>query len=134
MTDKKIEIKVHGLICDPSAKSFILNIKNHNDYNSCTKYTIQGKYINEQICFPSVNTDFILRTDEDFINYKYINYQTGETILNDVPNFKPVTEVPLDYMHLVCLGVVKKLILLWHIGPNSVRLSNHMRQMRNQKC
>jgi len=32
-------------------------------------------------------------------------------------------------MHLVCLGVVKKLILLWHIGPSSVKLSNRMKQI-----
>lgn len=32
-------------------------------------------------------------------------------------------------MHLVRLGVVKKLILLSHIGPSSVKLSNHMKQM-----
>jgi len=45
-------------------------------------------------------------------------------------------------MHLVCLGVVKKLILLWHIGPNSVKLSNRMKQiisdalisLRNIQC
>ncbi|XP_039307974.1 uncharacterized protein LOC120358295 [Solenopsis invicta] len=111
---QRVEIKIHGLICDAPAKSFILNIKNHNGYNSCTKCTIQGKYINGRVCFPTEN--FALRTDEDFRNYKY-DHQIGETILNSIPNFKPVTDVPLDYMHLVCLGVVKKLILLWHIGP-----------------
>ncbi|XP_071580030.1 uncharacterized protein [Temnothorax nylanderi] len=126
---QKIEIKIHGFICDAPAKSFILNTKSHNGYNSCTKCTIQGKYINGRICFPSVNTDFVLRTDEDFINHKYNDYQTGETILNNIPNFKPVTGVPLDCMHLVWLGVVKKIILLWHDGPSSVKLSNHMKQM-----
>jgi len=124
-----VEIKIHGLICDAPAKAFILSIRNHNGYNSCTKCTIRGKYINGRICFPTANIHFPLRTDEDFINHKYYDYQIGETILNNIPNFKPVTDVPLDYMHLVCLGVVKKLILLWHIGPNSVKLSNRMKQI-----
>jgi len=31
---------------------------------------------------------FALRTDENFINHKYNDYQTGETILNNIPNFK----------------------------------------------
>jgi len=35
----------------------------------------------------------------------------------------------LYYMHVVCLGVVKKLILLWHIGPRLIRLSSHMKRM-----
>ena len=33
-----------------------------------------------------------------------------------------VTQVPLDYMHLVCLGVMKKLLLLWVRGPLKCRL------------
>jgi len=72
-----------------------------------------GKYINGRVCVPTANTHTALRTDEDFINHKYNDYQTGEMILNSIPNFKPVTDVLLDYMHLVCLGVVKKLILFW---------------------
>lgn len=28
------------------------------------------------------------------------------------------------YMHLVCLGVMRKLILLWFTGPLNIRLSN----------
>lgn len=128
---QKIEIKI-DLICNTPAKSFVLNIINFNGYSSCTKCTIRGKYINGRTCFFSENNNFILRTDEDFINHKYNNYQIGETILTNIPNFKPVTAVSLDYMHLICLGIVKKLILLWHNGPSSVKLSNQMKQM-NQK-
>lgn len=36
-------------------------------------------------------------------------HHTGHTILQKIPNLGLVTEVPLDYMHLICLGVVKKL-------------------------
>lgn len=120
---------MHGLICDAPAKAFVLNVKNYNGFNSCTKCTIEGQYINGRVCFPTTNTHFTLRTDENFINNKYKDYQMGETILSNIPNFKPVTDVPLDYMHLVCLGVVKKLILLWHIGPASVKLSNNIKKM-----
>lgn len=80
---QRVEIKVYGLICDAPAKAFILNIRNHNGYNSCTKCTIQGKYINGRVCFPTVNTQFALRTDEDFIYHRYNDYQTGETILKN---------------------------------------------------
>ena len=33
-----------------------------------------------------------------------------------------VSQVPLDYMHLFCLGVTKKLVLLWLEGRNVWRL------------
>jgi len=41
-----------------------------------------------------------------------------------VPQFKPVTNVPLDYMHLICLGIVRKLIYLWLEGDLEYRLQS----------
>lgn len=43
--------------------------------------------------------------------------------MHSIPHFGIVSNVPLDDMHLVCLGVAKKLITLWLSGqPLSVRL------------
>lgn len=116
-----IKVKLFGLICDAPAKSFVLNVKGHTGFNSCTKCTIKGKYINGRVCFP--NTSYSLRTDELFARNAYKNFQTGYSVLNNIPEFLPITHTSLDYMHLVCLGVVKKLLLLWIKGPLSVRLS-----------
>jgi len=41
-----------------------------------------------------------------------------------VPHFKPVTNVPLDCMHLICLGIVRKLIYLWLEGDLEYRLQS----------
>lgn len=41
-------------------------------------------------------------------------YHNGVSILEDIPNLDMVTNFPLEYMHLICLGVVKKLLLnIW---------------------
>lgn len=122
----RVAINLHGLICDAPAKAFVLAVKNHTGYNSCTQCTIRGDYINGNVCFPATNLNNALRTDQDFESNKYDDYQTGDTILKQIPNFGLVSSVPLDYMHLVCLGVVKKLILLWIKGPRSVRLSQQL--------
>jgi len=53
----------------------------------------------------------------------YKNFQVCNSILNNIPGFLPISKTPLDYMHLVCLGVVKKMILLWIKGPLRVRLN-----------
>ena len=42
--------------------------------------------------------------------------------LTGIPPFKQiefglVSKFPLNYMHLVCLGVVKRLLILWVKGP-----------------
>lgn len=115
-----IKVKLFGLICDAPAKSFILCTKGHTGFYSCTKCTIKGKYLNGRVCFP--NAQYSLRTDDIYAINGYKNFQTGYSIVNNIPSFLPITNTPLDYMHLVLLGVVKKLILLWTKGPLSVRL------------
>lgn len=66
---------------------------------------------------------YSLRKDELFIINAYKDFQIGFSILNNVPKFLPLTNTPIDYMHLICLGVVKKIILFWMKGPFSVRLN-----------
>lgn len=117
-----IKIIFFNLICDAPAKSLVLCVKGHNGYNSCAKCTIKGQYIKCRMSFSSEETH-PLRRDDLFLMNTYKNFQTGYSILNDIPGFLPITGTSLDYMHLVCLGVVKKLILLWTKGPFSVRLS-----------
>lgn len=124
--DKIITITLFGLICDAPAKAFALCIKGHTGFYSCTKCTIKGKYIHNRICFPSTTFPCNLRTDELFTANVYKNFQTGYSILNNIPRFLPISHTPLDYMHLLCLGVIKKLILLWIKGPYSVRLNSRL--------
>lgn len=34
-----------------------------------------------------------------------------------------VSQIPLDYLHLVCLGVMRRMLQLWIRGPKNIRLS-----------
>jgi len=120
--NKLINIKMYGLICDAPAKSFVLCTKGHTGYYSCSNCIIKDSYINNRICFPLYTTesevngdsdeiiDFSdLRTDLEFKNNDYADtYQHSISILNNIPQFGLISNVPLDYMHLVCLGAIKK--------------------------
>ncbi|XP_032686443.1 uncharacterized protein LOC116851274 [Odontomachus brunneus] len=117
-----INISLFALICDAPAKFFALCIKGHTGFYSCTKCLVKGKYTNGRICFP-YEKNYPLRTDELFALNAYQNFQISFSILNNIPKFLPLTNTPLDYMHLICLGVMKKMILLWMKGPLSVRLN-----------
>lgn len=33
-----------------------------------------------------------------------------------------ISQIPLDYMHLVCLGVMKRMLQLWVKGNKNIRL------------
>lgn len=117
--DVLYKVYIHSIICDAPAKSFLLKIKGHTGYFSCTKCTQEGEFLNGRICFPETKNN-ILRTDEAFIRYEYDEFHQGQSILLNIPNFKqPITRVCLDYMHLICIGVLKKIIKLWLEGkPN----------------
>lgn len=124
LQDKVYNINIKTFVCDAPAKAFILNVKYHTGYHSCSKCTIEGTYIENRICFPTY-TCHPLRQDTKFRNMQYEEYQNGNTILTQIPNFNIISNVVLDSMHLVYLGVVKRLIMLWMgKGPRTVRLSS----------
>ncbi|XP_051170917.1 uncharacterized protein LOC127289069 [Leptopilina boulardi] len=139
--ESNVRISCAAIICDAPAKSFAFNLKGHTGYDSCSKCVITGEYIKRTtkrkngkknknqrknkgtVCFPGTKP-FAVKTDEGFARGDYEEFDTGrETILQSIPNFGCISNVPLDYMHLVLLGVMKKLIKLWITGPLKIRLS-----------
>ena len=88
-----------------------LQLKSYGGYSSCIKCDIKGKYNSNRVCFArkvgklQIDEEFMSQVDEDF--------HVGSSILVDILNFSPVSNVPLDYMHVVRLGVIKKFLKLW---------------------
>lgn len=130
--DKLYKINLRAIICDAPAKAYVIKVKYPTGYNSCTKCQIEGKWLNK-VCFPGYIST--LRTDSAFDEYDYIDeeYQRAKTILCDIPNFGLVTNVVLDYMHLVCLGITLKLIELWLKGSVNVKLSELQRKTISER-
>lgn len=121
----QVKVCISALICDAPAAAYVLAVKQHTGYNSCRKCTIRGKWIRSKVCFPgTLQNEIELRTDNKFANQKYKRHQIEKSILNEIPNFGLVTNTPLDYMHLICLGIMKRLLWFWLKGPNKVRLGS----------
>jgi hypothetical protein len=61
---QQYNVRVKVFCADAPAKAFILNVKHHSGYSSCSKCDVEGAYINNRVCF----TDFIgnKRTDINF--------------------------------------------------------------------
>lgn len=119
---KLTRIEICMLLFDAVAKASVLQIKGHAGYYSCSKCTAEGEYINGRMCFPET-TYFIKRTNEDFRNQTDEHHHIGETILAQISSLDLISTVALDYMHLVLLGVVKKLLVgTWINGkpPNKL--------------
>ncbi|KAJ8915730.1 hypothetical protein NQ315_000665 [Exocentrus adspersus] len=125
----KYTVKIVAFICDVPAKSFLKCVKGHSGYMSCTKCDIEGIYVGNRICFPSLE-GFHLRTDSSFRTKEQESHHMETTILENIPGLDMIKSFPLDYMHLVCLGVMKKLLNnLWqtkNISDKCLELKNEI--------
>ncbi|EFN64455.1 hypothetical protein EAG_07646, partial [Camponotus floridanus] len=120
---KHYSVKISHFICDAVAKTYITYTVGHMGYYSCTKCCEEGTYINNRVCFPNTN-HLRLRTDTDFRLKVQEDHHKGTSLLEQIPGLDMIKSFPLDYMHLICLGVVKKLVVnLWCFGKPSVKLS-----------
>lgn len=119
------KVEIRGFICDVPAKSYVKYTIGHCGYFSCSKCEIEGNYHHNKICFPQTE-NLTLRNDSDFRSKKQEAHHMGTSVLELIPNVDMIKHFPLDYMHLVCLGVVKKMIVnLWLNGKPPCKLSFH---------
>lgn len=110
--NKTYKVNCRAIICDAPARALIMGIKGHTGYSCCHKCTQKGEYKNNRVVFKLENNT--LRTDENFrtrYNKSYHNICSPMTI-EKLP-IDMVNSFPLDYMHVVCLGVVKTLVHAW---------------------
>jgi hypothetical protein len=102
-----------------------MKIKGHTGYFSCTTCLAEGEHVGST-CFPFKDSNSRERTLEDYINKRQEEHHVSDSLsdLIRIPGFDMVKSFPLDYiMHLVALGVMRKLIHFWlHKGPLTVRL------------
>jgi len=94
------------------------NIKSHGGYFGCDKCTQEGEWCGKVI-YPE--TTATLRKDVHFDEMADDHHHLGPSALSSLP-IGMVSGFPLDYMHLVCLDVMRRLLLCWLKGPLVVRL------------
>lgn len=105
-------MKVSSVVCDAPARSYIKAIKSHTGYSGCDKCIQSGLYINHSMTFPDMNA--APRTDELFKCHSDEDHHVGHSPFTDL-NIGMVSCFPHDNMHLVCLGVVRRVqvVLTW---------------------
>lgn len=117
--ENKYKVLINAIICDAPAKSFIKCIKGHTGYYGCDKCEEEGEWRDNRMLF--LNENAPLRTDEKFCLRHNEDHHLNDSPLENI-GLKMITQFPLDYMHLVCLGVMKRLIKLWIQGIKGIKL------------
>ena len=111
-------VKISSFVCDMPATTYIKATKGHGGYHGCDKCEQNGEY-HGRMTF--LETNAVKRTDESFRNQSDKEHHIGNLSLCRL-ELNMISQFPLDYMHLVCLGVMRKLVYIWIIGPLKTRL------------
>ena len=118
---KTHRIKLLCISCDVPARGFLKVIVGHTGYFSCERCEIRGTW-EGRVVFNSADIS-TLRTEEDFAKCSYKNHQKGRTPLINY-GISCINDFALDYMHLVCLGVMKRILHSLKNGPRHCKLSS----------
>ena len=118
--NKHYVIRIRAFICDAPARAWIKCIKGHTGYSSCERCEVRGQKGQGSIIFPELHAT--KRTDESFKEQTDANHHKDKSPLLEL-GIGLVTKFPLDYMHLICLGVMRKLLINWKMGPRQSKIS-----------
>lgn len=118
-------VRIRAFICDTPARAFLCDTKGHNTQNGCHRCQQVGTRIEHRTVFsdtvPSrTDNDFKNRTDNTY--HKNLSLEVGLCLEN--VGIQMVTQFPLDSMHLLDLGVAKKILSLLINNKTNQKINN----------
>ncbi|XP_065643048.1 uncharacterized protein LOC105845058 isoform X3 [Hydra vulgaris] len=123
-------VSLKSFCCDAPARQFLKSIISHNGYDSCERCIIHGARINHRQIF--LGSGYTLRNDTEFNLHGYKEHQKTLCTLAKY-NIPCVTSFVLDIMHLVYLGVTKRIIIFFNEGKRSCRISEIQKAVISEK-
>ena len=111
---KHYKVSIKCVVCDAPAKAMVKGIKLYSGYFGCDNCSQKGEY-EGRIIYPVIY-DSQLRTDATFRSTEQPEHHHHPTPFLKLP-IDMIQDFPLDYMHQVCLGVARRLYLIWKKGP-----------------
>jgi hypothetical protein len=124
-----LRVTVHAFVCDASARPFV---KCHNASFSCERCIIKGIYRQGRVVYSIDDNLPALRTEQSFKNFEYKDHQLTKSPLVHA-GLSCIRSFLLDYMHLVCLGVAKRILVFIKQRPRECILSHQQFQTLSGK-
>ena len=114
--DRLYNLTIKCFLCDTPARYFLKCIINHTGYSSRKRCFIHGTYEGKIVFNEEIQYD--LRQDAAFRFTSYVDHQRGQlSPLANIAEINLISIFVLDYMHLVCLGVVLRILNYLKKGP-----------------
>ena len=117
---KVIPVSLRCIVCDAPARALVKGTKLYSGYFGCDKCAQKGEWIGRIVYPETRNLD--LRTDLSFRSQSNVAHHHNDSPFCDLP-IDIVSQFPIDYMHQLCLGVMRKLLLIWTKENRGVRIS-----------
>ena len=119
LCDKSYYVSIFAIPCDSPARSLLKGIVQHCGYHACERCDEACVSVKGRIVYGTINSNLVLkRTDYGLRSGQYAqldnenrSYQHIVTPLYEIQELDLVQQFPLDYMHLVCLGVMRRILL-----------------------
>lgn len=134
-------------VCDSPKRGVLKNVKTYAarhgcDYCECPAVSFKDSSMSKiQLTWPPSTMNGRPRTitamrrivdsienEDENLTKEYVKGVKGRSVLLNQPRFDLFTDINAEYMHLVCLGVVKKVVgFIYKIGKNRTRVTKRKR-------
>ncbi|XP_067212192.1 uncharacterized protein [Linepithema humile] len=122
------QIKAPLVVADAPARAMVLNMQNHNSKNGCHTCEIRAEKIRNpqqgkarRRVYKFRSNEWTLRTKERMLTcgkhaeltHNINKSIKGRTVVHILPGIDESTIVFAEFMHLLCLGIIKQILILW---------------------
>lgn len=118
INNEVFKVQLMAFIADRPARAFLKCIKGHTGYKACERCTIRGEHSGKRMLYRHDNQIDIPRRNESFTEDK--EHVLGRSPLLLLAFVNMVLHFLLDFMHLGCLGVMKKLLVDCWLAANNL--------------
>ena len=116
ISDQLVKLSSVVFVCDAPARAYLQGIVSHNGFSGCGYCDIKGEYHENRVVF-DFQEGCEQRSDEGY-SLGQENNQIRTSPLTAIVPLK--SSFPPEYMHCVCLGIMKKLLYFFAPERRSV--------------
>ncbi|XP_075535096.1 uncharacterized protein LOC142570615 [Dermacentor variabilis] len=127
--DVRVQVSIEAMVCDAPARSYVKCIVGHTGYCACERCNQKGRHIENRVTFPKLHAP--TRTNASFRSQENKRHHSGFSPFLSL-DVDMIAIFPSEYMHLVCLGVMRRLLKNWVCQSHSNRLSRLHRCQLNE--
>ena len=105
--ERLLKVELRAVIADAPAKAFLKQIKTHGGYFACDRCEVKGDYRFHAVSYENVQAP--RRTDDSFRMKRQSEHHIGTSPFISL-EVDMINDFVIDYMHLVLLGIVRRII------------------------